>query len=89
MASNHTVYASVAAPADDNYDTDGAMQAVMWDAQMTMHSASNSSDIVNLEADFSFSGAFVTTDMEDSGEELKGWAISVTSATTRLTAPRR
>ena len=40
MASNHTVYASVAAPAG-SYDTDGAKQAVMWDGKMTMHAASN------------------------------------------------
>ncbi|MDE0659869.1 MAG: carboxypeptidase regulatory-like domain-containing protein [Gammaproteobacteria bacterium] len=76
-ASNHTVYASVAAPAGD-YDTDGAMQAVMWDAQMTMHAASNSSDIVNLKADFSFNGATITTDF-GGGMALGGWAISVSS----------
>ncbi|MXX34519.1 MAG: hypothetical protein F4Z50_07120, partial [Gemmatimonadetes bacterium] len=76
-ASNHTVYASVAAPAGD-YDTDGAMQAVMWDAQMTMHAASNSSDITNTKADFSFSGATITTDF-GGGVALGGWKISVTS----------
>ena len=76
-ASNHTVYASVAAPAGD-YHTDGARHAVMWDAQMTSHAASNGSDIVNLKADFSFSGATITTDM-GGGKALGGWAISVSS----------
>ena len=77
MAGSHMVYASVAAPAGD-YDTDGAMQAVMWDAQMTAHPASNSSDIVNLKADFSFSGATITTDF-GGGMALGGWAVSVSS----------
>jgi hypothetical protein len=77
MPGSHMVYASVAAPEGD-YDTDGAMQAVMWDAQMTSHAASNSSDITNTKADFSFSGATITTDF-GGGKALGGWAISVTS----------
>ena len=77
MPGSHMVYASVAAPEGD-YDTDGAMQAVMWDAQMTSHAASNSSDITNTKADFSFSGATITTDF-GGGMALGGWAISVTS----------
>ena len=76
-ASNHTVYASVAAPAG-SYHTSGAMQAVMWNAQMTSHADSNDEDIVNTMADFSFSGATVMTDM-GGGNALGGWAISVTS----------
>ena len=76
-ASNHTVYASVAAPAG-SYHTSGAMQAVMWNAQMTTHADSNDEDIVNTMADFSFSGATVMTDM-GGGNALGGWAISVTS----------
>ena len=76
-ASNHTVYASVAAPTG-SYDTDGAKQAVMWDGKSTMHAAGNSSDITNTMADFSFSGATITTDF-GGGTELGGWAISVTS----------
>ncbi len=77
MAANHTVYASVAAPTG-SYATDGAMQAVMWDAKYTAHMASNGSDITNTMADFSFSGATVTTDF-GGGNALGGWAISVTS----------
>ena len=77
MPGSHMVYTSVAAPAGD-YHTDGAMQAVMWDPQMTMHAASNSSDIVNLKADFSFSGATITTDF-GGGMALGGWVISVSS----------
>ncbi len=77
MANNHTVYARVAAPAN-NYSTDGAMQAVMWDAKYTMHAASNSSDITNTMADFSFSGKTIATDFSE-GMALGGWAISVTS----------
>ena len=76
-AANHTVYASVAVPAG-SYHTSGAMQAVMWDAQMTTHMASNSADIVNTMASFSFSGATIMTDM-GGGNALGGWAISVTS----------
>ena len=76
-ANNHTVYASVAAPAG-SYHTSGAMQAVMWDAQMTTHMASNSADIVNTMASFSFSGATIMTDL-GGGNALGGWAIEVTS----------
>ncbi|MYK45683.1 MAG: hypothetical protein F4029_05600, partial [Gammaproteobacteria bacterium] len=76
-ASNNTVYAKVAAPAGD-YATDMAMQAVMWDAKMTMHAASNASDILNTKADFSFSGATVMTEY-GGGKALAGWAITVSS----------
>ncbi|MYE93587.1 MAG: hypothetical protein F4238_09515, partial [Gemmatimonadetes bacterium] len=76
-ASNHTVYASVAAPAG-SYHTSGAMQAVMWDAKYPMSMSSNDADIVNTMASFSFSGATVMTDM-GGGEALGGWKIAVTS----------
>ncbi len=76
-AANHTVYASVAAPAG-SYQTSGAMQAVMWNAQMTTHADSNDEDIVNTMASFSFDGATIMTDM-GGGNALGGWAISVTS----------
>ena len=76
-ASNHTVHASVAAPAG-SYHTDGMRHAVTWDAKMTMHAASNSSDIVNTMADFSFGGATIETEY-GGGKALADWAISVTS----------
>ncbi|MYJ10841.1 MAG: hypothetical protein F4086_11040, partial [Gemmatimonadetes bacterium] len=77
MATNHTVYASVAAPAG-SYHTSGAMQAVTWDAKYAMSMASNEADIVNTMASFSFSGATVMTDM-GGGKALGGWKIAVTS----------
>ena len=70
------VYAMVEAP--EGYHADGEMQAVMWDAKSPMHAASNDGDALNLMADFSFSGATVTTDF-GGGEALGGWEISVTS----------
>ncbi|MCY4574776.1 MAG: carboxypeptidase regulatory-like domain-containing protein [Gemmatimonadetes bacterium] len=73
----NTVYAAVAAPAG-SYDTDGDMQAVMWNPQMTMAAASNSADIVNTMASFSFGGATIMTDM-GGGNALGGWKVSVTS----------
>ena len=78
MASNHTVYASVAAPAGDYHPAMSTRQAVMWDAQMTMHAASNDADIVNLKADFSFGGATIETDF-GGGKALGGWAITIGS----------
>ena len=78
MASNHTVYASVAAP-EGSYHTSGMRQAVMWDAQMTTHMASNHADIVNRMADFSFSGATIDRGDYGGGKALGGWAISVSS----------
>ncbi|MYD15327.1 MAG: hypothetical protein F4X00_17180, partial [Gemmatimonadetes bacterium] len=76
MATGNMVYASVAAPEGD-YHTSGMMQAAMWDAKYPMSMASNDEDILNLKADFSFSGATITTDF-GGGEALGGWAISVT-----------
>ena len=73
----NTVYAAVAAPAG-SYHTSGAMQAVMWDPQMTAHPASNNADIVNTMASFSFGGATVMTDF-GGGMALGGWKVSVTS----------
>ena len=73
----HTVYASVAAPEGD-YHTDGMRHAVTWDPQMTMHAASNMSDVVNTKADFSFAGATIETEY-GGGMALAEWAISVTS----------
>ena len=43
-----------------------------------MTDAANAGDIVNMKADFSFSGATVLTDM-GGGKALGGWAIEVTS----------
>ena len=73
----NTVYAAVAAPAG-SYHTDGDMQAVMWNPQMTMAADSNAADIVNTMADFSFGGATVMTDM-GGGKALGGWKVEVTS----------
>ena len=75
---HHTVYASVAAPAG-SYHTSGAMQAVMWDAQMTTHAAMNDADIVNTMANFSFGGMTVDRGDYGGGMPLGGWAIEVTS----------
>ena len=69
-----TVYASMNAAAP--YSTSGAMQAVTWDPKSPMHAASNAEDVVNTMADFSFSGATITTD-HGGGLPLGGWAISV------------
>ena len=77
MATNHAVYASVAAPMG-SYHTSGAMQAVMWDAKYPMSTASNDEDIVNTAASFSFSGMTRMTDM-GGGMALGGWAVSVMS----------
>ncbi len=77
MATNHTVYASVAAPMG-SYHTSGAMQAVMWDAKYPMSMAANDEDIVNTAASFSFSGMTRMTDM-GGGAALGGWAVNVTS----------
>ena len=73
----NTVYAAIAAPAGD-YDADEAMQAITWNSQYRMTDAANDGDIVNLKADFSFSGATITTDF-GGGEALGEWAISVSS----------
>ncbi|MYK48672.1 MAG: hypothetical protein F4029_20895, partial [Gammaproteobacteria bacterium] len=78
MPGSHVVYAKVAPPAGDYHPDVTAMQAVTWDAKMTMHAASNASDILNTKADFSFSGATVTTDF-GGGKALGEWAISVSS----------
>ena len=75
-ASGNMVYAGVMAP--DGFGVDGDMQMVAWDPQYPVTAASNSQDIVNLNAEVSFAGAAVTTDMEGSGEPLSGWGIDVT-----------
>ena len=73
----NTVHAAIAAPADD-YHAAGGMQPVTWDSQHRMTDAANAGDIVNTKADFSFSGATITTD-SGGGRALGGWAIEVTS----------
>ena len=77
MATNHTVHASVAAPAG-SYHTSGMRHAVTWDAKYPASMASNEADIVNTMADFAFSGATITT-YAGGGMALGGWAVSVSS----------
>ncbi|MCY4669552.1 MAG: carboxypeptidase regulatory-like domain-containing protein [Rhodococcus sp.] len=78
MATNDTVYVSVAAP-EGTYHTSGAMQAVTWDAKSPTSTASNDADIVNTMAKFSFGGATVDRGDYGGGNALGGWKVSVTS----------
>ena len=78
----NTVYADIAAPEGD-YHAAGDKQPVTWESQHRMTGAANAGDIVNLKADFSFSGATVAR--PDWGEDGSGgmplgdWAIEVTT----------
>ena len=74
---DNKVYAAVEPPEGD-FHTSGMMQPVPWDPKSPVTMAGNDADIVNLKADFSFSGATITTDM-GGGKALGGWAISVSS----------
>ncbi|MCY4571659.1 MAG: fibronectin type III domain-containing protein, partial [Gemmatimonadetes bacterium] len=74
---DNTVYAAVEPPEGD-FHTSGMMQPVPWNPKYPATMAGNEADIVNLKADFSFSGATITTDM-GGGKALGGWAISVSS----------
>ncbi len=76
-ASGHKVYAGVAAPAG-SYEADDDMQSVSWDPKNRMTDASNSGDIVNTMASFSFGGATRKTDF-GGGKMLGGWKVSVMS----------
>ncbi|MCY4572352.1 MAG: cadherin-like beta sandwich domain-containing protein [Gemmatimonadetes bacterium] len=75
--SGNTVYAAVAAP-EGSYHTSGMMQPVPWDPKYPATVATNAADIVNLKADFSFSGVTITTDF-GGGKALGGWAITIGS----------
>ena len=67
------VHAGVSA--DDYHVADG-MTAVNWDPKYTMTQGANDNDIVNLNVDFSFSGATIETEY-GGGKALAGWAVSV------------
>ena len=70
----NTVHAKVS---HDDYDGDGTT-AVMWDPKKTYTMGANTNDIVNLNVDFTFGGATITTEY-GGGDELAGWAVSVTT----------
>ena len=72
----NTVYADVSS---DDYEVVGGIEAVIWDAQMTSHEASNDGDIVNLNVDATFSGATITNDAGAGGDALVDWLVDVTS----------
>ncbi|MDE2806513.1 MAG: carboxypeptidase regulatory-like domain-containing protein [Gemmatimonadota bacterium] len=57
----------------DGYHVAEGMTDVEWDAKSPHSQATNSNDIVNLNASFSFKGATL------GGDALGGWAIGVTS----------
>ncbi len=73
-AAGNMAYAGVMAP--DGFDVAGDMQMVEWASTDKMSEASNSQDVVNLAAEFSFAGKTITTAM-GGGKELAGWAINV------------
>ena len=74
--SDNMVNATVAV---DGYHVADGMTPVAWDPKSAHTQGTNANDIVNLTANFSFSGATITTAHPESGQPLAGWTISVMS----------